>query len=136
MHIRLGTARRFYQDNQQKFDVALDILSDMVKNPVFDAKIMEKEKLVVLKEINMVTDDSRLHQWILFEKALFEKHPARNPTYGSAKTVKALTRKGVFDYYSKHYVTNNMIISVTGNVNDVKNKVEKYFGDMKPKKHP
>ena len=120
----------------KKFDVALDILSDMVKNPVFDAKIMEKEKLVVLKEINMVTDDSRLHQWILFEKSLFEKHPARNPTYGSAKTVKALTRKSVFDYYSKHYVTGNMIISVTGNVSDVKNKVEKYFGDMKLKSAP
>src|SRR3989344_6893833 len=84
----------------KQFDIALDILSDMVKNPVFDAKIMEKEKLVVLKEINMVTDDSRLHQWILFEKSLFEKNPARNPTYGTAETVKAITRNQLVDYYA------------------------------------
>ena len=52
MHIRLGTARRFYQDNQQKFDVALDILSDMV-NPVFDAKIWKGEACCAERD-NMV----------------------------------------------------------------------------------
>src|SRR3989344_7438191 len=50
----------------KRFDIALDILSDMIKNSVFNEKIIEKEKKVVLKEINMVTDDPRLHQWIMF----------------------------------------------------------------------
>src|SRR3989338_7384046 len=63
----------------KRFDVALDILSDMVKNPVFGKKIIEKEKQVILKEINMITDDPRLHQWILFQKTLFERHHAKNP---------------------------------------------------------
>ena len=67
----------------KRFDKALDILSDMISNPIFDAKTVEKEKRVILKEINMVNDDPRLYQWILFHKALFERHPAKNPTYGT-----------------------------------------------------
>ena len=118
----------------KRFGIALDILSDMVTNPLFDRKIIEKEKQVVLKEINMVTDDSRLHQWVLFQKTLFEKHPAKNPTYGTIKTVKSFDRKHVADYYFAHYTPNNMIISVVGNVQNAKGKIEKYFGDLKPRK--
>jgi len=117
----------------RQFDRALNILSDMVKNPTFVAKIIEKEKKVVLKEINMVIDDSRLFQWILFQQALFEKHPAANPTYGTVQTVKSLTRKNIVDYYFKHYVPDNMVISIVGNVDNVKDKVEKFFGDIKAK---
>ncbi|MBI4452581.1 insulinase family protein [Candidatus Woesearchaeota archaeon] len=118
----------------KRLDVALDILSDMVANPIFDGKILEKEKKVVLKEINMVNDDPRSYQWILFHKALFEKHPAKNPTYGSVETVKSFSRNSILDYYKSHYLPNNMIISVVGNAGDVKNKVQKYFGSLKPGK--
>mgnify|MGYP001558549697 CR=1 FL=1 len=118
----------------KKFDNALDILSDIIKNPVFGEKIMEKEKQVILKEINMVNDDPRLFQWILFQQALFEKHPAANPTYGTAKTVKAITRKQLVDHYTTHYTPNNMIISIAGNVNSVRKKIERYFHELKQKK--
>lgn len=118
----------------KKFGNALDILSDIVKNPVFGEKIMEKEKQVILKEINMVNDDPRLHQWILFQQALFEKHPARHPTYGTVDTVKAITRKQLVDYYTTHYIPNNMIISIIGNVSNVKEKIENYFHGLKPGK--
>ena len=118
----------------KRFDKALDVLSDMVANPVFDKKVIEKEKLVILKEINMVTDDSRLHQWILFQKTLFEKHPAKNPTYGTVEAVKSFDRKKVADYYYAHYIPNNMIISIVGNVKNAKEKIEKYFGRLKPGK--
>ena len=115
----------------KKFDIALDILSDMALNPVFNEKIIEKEKQVVLKEINMVTDDSRLHQWILFQKTLFEKHPAKNPTYGTVETVKNLDRNKILQYYKSNYTADNAIISVVGNVDNVKQKTEQYFGSLK-----
>lgn len=118
----------------KRFDIALDILSDMIANPIFDKKIIEKEKKVVLKEINMVTDDPRLHQWVLFQRTLFDKHPAKNPTYGSVETVKSFDRKHVADYYYSHYIPNNMIISIAGNVENVKEKIEKYFGSLKPRR--
>ena len=55
----------------KRFDNALDILSDMIINSVFNKKMIEKEKQIILKEINMVTDDPRLHQWILFQNTIF-----------------------------------------------------------------
>ena len=118
----------------KRFDIALDILSDMISNPLFEEKMIDKEKQVILKEINMVTDDSRLHQWILFQKTLFEKHPAKNPAYGNVKAVKSFDRKRIADYYFSHYIPNNMIISVIGDVKNVKKKIEKYFGNLKPGK--
>ncbi|MBI2659515.1 insulinase family protein [Candidatus Woesearchaeota archaeon] len=119
---------------KKRLDTALDILSDMVANPIFDEKIIEKEKQVILKEINMVTDDSRLHQWILFQKTLFDRHPAKNPTYGTASSVKSFDRKSVAGYYYSHYIPNNMIISVIGNVKNAKASIQKYFGSLKPRK--
>lgn len=113
---------------------ALDILSDMISNPIFDAKTIQKEKQVILKEINMVNDDPRLYQWILFQKTLFERHPAKNPTYGSVETVKSFDKKHIADYYYSHYIPNNIVISIVGNVKNVKGRIEKYFGNLKPKK--
>ena len=118
----------------KRLDIALDILSDMVLNSVFSDKKVEKEKQVILKEINMVHDDPRQYQWILFQKNLFEKHPVKNPTAGTVESVKGLTRKDIADYYSKYYVSNNLIVSIAGNVDKVKKKIEKYFGKMKSKK--
>lgn len=117
----------------KRIDTALDILSDMVSNPVFEEKTIEKEKQVILKEINMVTDDSRLHQWILFHKTLFEKHPVKNPTCGTVETVKSFGREQVAEYYRSHYIPNNMVISIVGNITNVRKKAEKYFGNLKPK---
>ena len=118
----------------KRFGKALEILSDMIKNSVFDGKIMEKEKKVILKEINMVTDDPRQHQWIIFHKNLFQKHPARNPTYGSKETVKAIDRATLMNYFNKYYLPNNMIVSIVGNVGKAREQVSRYFSDMKPGK--
>ncbi len=118
----------------KRFDKALDILSDMIANPIFDKKRIEKEKQVILKEINMINDEPRLYQWILFHKILFDKHPAKNPTYGTIETIKSFDRKHVADYYYSHYIPNNMLISVVGNVKNVKEKIEKYFGNLKQKR--
>ena len=118
----------------KRFEKALGILSDMVANPVFDKKMIEKEKQVILKEINMTIDDPKQHQWVLFQKNLFEKHPARNPTYGTVKIIKAINRVALVNYYKKYYISNNMIISIVGNVNNVKQKIKKYFGNLKLRK--
>ncbi|MBL7055626.1 insulinase family protein [Candidatus Woesearchaeota archaeon] len=118
----------------KKFDKALEILSDMFLHSVFNEKIMEKEKKVILKEINMVTDDPRQHQWILLQQQLFSKHPAKNPTYGTKETVKNVSRKMLLDYYKKNYCANNIVISVVGNVSGVNKKIFKYFGALKKQK--
>jgi len=117
------------------FEIALDILSDMVLNSVFNAQKMQKEKKVILKEINMVIDDPRQHQWTIFQNALFEKHPAKYPTYGSIETVKSITRAQLMSYYQKHYTAGNMILSISGNVHDIRPLAQHYFGAICKGKH-
>ena len=109
------------------FDNALDVISDMVTGPSFNREVIEKEKKVILKEIHMVVDDPRFYQWVFFQKKLFKQHPAKNPTYGTISAVKNFRREDILGYYDKHYNSNNMIITVVGNVDDVSSKIENYF---------
>jgi predicted Zn-dependent peptidase len=109
------------------FDTAVEVLADMIQNPLFDEKALEKERGVVLDEVNMVVDDPKRYQWVLFQKTLYKKHPAKNPIYGTAQAIKTITRQDMLDYYEKHYKPNNIIITVVGNMKDTKEKIEQKF---------
>jgi len=106
--------------------IALDLLSDMIQNSVFNEKTIEKERKVILKEINLHKDEPRFHQWVLFQETLFQNINAKLPTYGSIKAVKSLKKKDLFNYYKKYYVPSNMVVSVVGGFNDF-GAVKKYF---------
>jgi len=102
---------------KKHFSKALDVISDVIQNPLFDEKDIEKERKVILDEIKLVTDDPRFYQWILFERALFGKTPAGNPTSGTYDTIKNLKKKDLLEFYDSFYIPNNMIVSVSGNIN-------------------
>jgi len=119
---------------KEHFSKALDIVADIVQNPQFEKKYIEKERKIILKEINLHKDEPRFHQWVLFTSALFKKHPTKRVTYGTVKAVKAITRKDLLDYYHSHYVPNNIIISVVGNFDNITGEVKKQFKDFKERK--
>lgn len=112
---------------KKHFAIALEVLSDIIQNPLLQQGVIDKEKNVILKEIDMVHDEPRFYQWILLQENLFEKHPCRNPTYGNKNIIKALTKNKAAEFYRKYYVPNNMAISVVGNVKDWKNKIAHKF---------
>lgn len=109
------------------FDTAVDVLADMIQNSLFDEKMIEKERSVVLDEVNLVMDDPKRYQWVLFQKQLYKKHPARNPIYGTPEAIKTITRQDMINYYNNHYTPNNIIISVVGNVKEAEQKIEQAF---------
>ena len=109
------------------FDRALDVISDILQNPLFRDEDIKKQRKIILKEVGLVTDEPRFHQWILFGKTLFKKHPAKNPTYGTVKTVKSMTKKQILDYYQKYYQPNNMVLAVVGEVKGLRQKLENRF---------
>ncbi len=116
------------------FDVALDVLSDMVLHSVFPLKFVEKEKKVILKENHMVHDDPRFYKWMLFQQTLFQKHPERFPTLGSVKDVSGMTREKLMSYWKHHYTPDNITLVVVGNVDGIRKKIEKAF-NQKQEKH-
>ena len=118
---------------KKHFDTALNILADMLQNPIFNPKIIEKERKVILEEINLHTDDPKIYQWILFLRNLYEKHPTKNPIYGYRESMASITRNDILEYYNKYYHPNNMIISIVGNINNPLNKIKKSFNNKRNK---
>ena len=92
----------------------LDILVDMLKNPLFKPDKFEKEKKVIMEEIKMYHDNPR---YFIEEKIfgnLYEK-PLGEGIIGSTKTISNLSRDFVYDYFKKHYSPENFIVTLVGN---------------------
>ena len=96
--------------------LAVDILSDLVTAPAFDADEIEREKKVVLEEIKMVEDtpDDLVHE--LFAGAFWPGHPLGRPILGQPDTVAALNRVALRTYFTDAYVASNFIVVAVGNI--------------------
>ena len=112
---------------KKHFSIAVDVLADILQNPLLREEDIKKEKNVVLKEITMIYDEPRYHQWILMQQNLFEKHPCKYPTYGDVKVIKSLDQRKVLGFFTKYYVPNNMVVSIVGDAPKWKKEIEKYF---------
>src|SRR5687767_13542168 len=95
---------------------AVDLLSDIVMNPKFDAGDLEKEKKVILEEIKMVEDtpDDLVHE--LFTQHYWEGHALGRPILVSMETVESFTTDILHDYFRNAYVSPYLIVSVPVNV--------------------
>lgn len=98
-------------------DIAIDILSDMILNPLFQEDDILKEKQIIEEEISMYLDDPEDLTYELLNKYMLKNSPLSRPILGSFDTIKNLDRKNILEYYNKVYRANNIIISVAGNFN-------------------
>lgn len=112
---------------KKHFSKGIEVLADILQKSLFEEKNIAKEKNIVLKEVDMIYDEPKFYQWILFQKNLFKKHPCKNPTYGSKKVINALTREKAVAFFKKHYSANNMVISIVGDVPNWKQEVQEKF---------
>ena len=121
--------------NRKHLDKAIDVMGDIISNPKFDQRAIEKEREIILSEINMVLDEPRRFQWVQFEKALFNATKREMPPYGDINDVKNITREDIINYYEKYYNTNNIIIAVVGkNLTGIEEKLNRSFNIRKGKK--
>ena len=118
------------------FDLALDWVSDIFLNSILPEKEIEKEKGVIIEEINMIYDHPMNYVQTLWNKLLYGDQPAGWDIAGTKETVPKMTREKLIDYMKKQYVAKNTIVSVAGNFNEklAIDKVKKYFSKIKTKK--
>ncbi|OGF87631.1 hypothetical protein A3B19_02450 [Candidatus Giovannonibacteria bacterium RIFCSPLOWO2_01_FULL_46_32] len=114
------------------FDVGLDIVSDILIEPIFKKTELEKERGVVLQEIAMYEDDPRRQAYDLIEELLYGDQPAGWDIAGTPDTVKGISREDIINYKKSHYITSNAVVVVAGSVEPeaVFKKVEKAFLKM------
>jgi predicted Zn-dependent peptidase len=94
--------------------LAIDILSDLAVRPMFDLENMEKEKGVVLEEIDMAEDtpEDLVHDILML--AQFGDQPVARPILGTAPSVKSFTREEILTYWTAMYRPENAVLAIAG----------------------
>jgi predicted Zn-dependent peptidase len=96
--------------------LAVEILGDVVLNPLFDPVEMAKEKKVIFEEINMVEDTPDDLVMELFAEAFWPGHPLGRPILGTKKTVGRFRREDLAAYFSRVYHPGNILIAAAGHL--------------------
>ena len=93
-----------------------DILCDVIFRSTFPTQELEKEKKVIIDEINMYLDTPEENIFDEFQERIFEGHPLAHNILGTEATVNELQQQDLFDFVNTHYRFDNMVFSVVGNV--------------------
>jgi predicted Zn-dependent peptidase len=112
-------------------DTALDVLVDMLRHSKFDAEELEREKGVIIEEMNMYMDTPRDYVSSVYEELLFGSNPLGWETLGTRETINSATRDTFLDYLDRWYHPPRIVVGVAGMVgNDLMPKLEDLLGDM------
>lgn len=117
---------------RKDIELAVDILSDILQNSVFDAAEFSREQGVILQEIGRSNDTPDDVVFDYFQSTCFGDHPMGWATLGTENIIKSLTPEAVKAYMGRHYGVKNMVFSAAGRVDhdQLCNLVEKYFTNV------
>ena len=96
--------------------IALDVLADLVLNPVFASTDIERERGVILEEIKIDEDNPDVLVHELFTQSFWKDHPLGKPILGTTKTVAGLDQSKLLDYHSGCFHAGNIVFSAAGNL--------------------
>lgn len=115
------------------FDIALDVTSEILFEPLFKKEEVEKERNVIFQEIDMRKDNSRLNVQEIMEGLFFGDQPVGWDIAGDKKSVARIKREDIVKYEAENYLSENMIVVVAGNFEkkSVFKKIDKAFGRTK-----
>ncbi len=100
----------------QRFDLGLDVLSDMLSAALFEANEIEKERRVIIEELRQTLDTPDELVFTDLDALMWLPHPLGRDVAGSPESVNAITRADMLDYLRRHYHANNLVVSVGGYV--------------------
>lgn len=110
----------------------IDILSDMVRDPVMDSAELEKERYVILEELAGVEDSPAEMCGLLIDEVLWPNQPLGRNVGGTPESVKALPLSAVNRYLREQYVPANMVLVVAGNIrhDEIAEAADRWLGTM------
>jgi len=114
-------------------DRALDVLVDMLRHSKFDSDELNREKGVIVEEMNMYFDTPRDYVSSVYEELLFGDNPLGWETLGTKETVTAATRETFLDYIGSWYKPARMVVGIAGMTGDaLLPRLEELLGDLEP----
>ena len=115
----------------QYFDLALDLHSDMLLNPLIPRKELEKERKVVIEEIAKNNDRPTTILYRNLVKGFYKNHPYKRDVIGTKEVISTISREQILDFYNTWYTPENMTTVIVGDIdtqvalNAVKEKFNK-----------
>ncbi|MGB0883598.1 MAG: M16 family metallopeptidase [Flavobacteriales bacterium] len=118
------------------FERAVELIADIVKQSTFPKKEIEKEKIVILDEINSYKDNPSEQIFDDFEELIFKKSDLGKNILGDKKSVLSFDQESIFEFIDQNYSPDKMLLSSVGNSTpeEVFELADRYFSDLKTKK--
>lgn len=101
---------------QPHFSLAFDVLADILLHSRFDPADIEKERQVIIEEINMSKDSPAQQVNMLIDELLWPNHPLGRDIAGTKESVAGITRDMMLEYLAHHYLPDNMVLAIAGNI--------------------
>ena len=98
------------------FHIAIDVLSDILLNSLFESKEIERERRIISEEINMNMDLPQQRIGMLMDELLWPEQPLGREIIGYRETISSITREQILNYVARRYIPNNTVISIAGNI--------------------
>ena len=119
---------------KQDIELGVDILADILINPVFDEEEFERERSVILQEIAQVADTPDDLVFDRFQEAAYAGQAIGYPVLGSPATVKSLSAGGLRSFMARHYRPENMVLCAAGAIDhdSLVTQAERLFGAYVP----
>src|SRR5437588_11689222 len=112
-------------------DVALDVLVDMLRHSRFEPDEIEREKGVIVEEMNMYFDTPRDFIGGVYDELLYDDQPLGWDIIGRKETVRAATRETFFDYLERWYKPERLVVGLGGRIEgDLVPRLEDLLGDL------
>lgn len=99
---------------EDKAELAVDVLSDMLFAPQLDPIELEKERRVILEELRMYQDTPQDYVHSLFEQITWPNHPLGRDTVGTEASIRRLKRDDLLRYLDDHYLLKNLVVTIAG----------------------
>jgi predicted Zn-dependent peptidase len=117
---------------KEDYERAIELISDITFNSVFPEKEIEKEKDVVIEEINSYLDNPAELIFDDFEELIFSNQPIGRNILGTPESVKSFSQKIITDFISNNYTTDQMVFCSVGNIPDEKilSLFKEHFGNI------
>lgn len=100
------------------FVQGFDIIADMIMNSKFDPSEVNKEREVIFGEMRMINDRPEHKLGDLVSSIVYLRHPYRHPIIGYIPLFGKISQDQLVEYYKSHYIPNNIVLSIAGNVRD------------------
>ncbi|MDD4875720.1 MAG: pitrilysin family protein [Dehalococcoidales bacterium] len=101
---------------QPHFKLAVDLLADILLNSRFDQQDIEKERQVIIEEINMSKDSPPQRVDMLIDELLWPNHPLGQDIAGNKESISTISKEMMLSYHSGKYLPSNTVITIAGNI--------------------